>query len=301
MKHLGIQTIRIAGRSIDSLYLTNDNDIYIADINTTYPRIFNIISTMHTHNFYYLVWIEKGGFKYYVDLKEYDVPDNSILMLTPGEMHRFASVSGMSGLAIHFTDNFLRNLDLDLANYIKNDIMKDVPVLHVSDLRSTNKIKRLMLDIEELCKKRENTMSSAVCICSSLTLLLGVIGDTQEYKKLRLESKTFESPSHSLYLEFIDLLETNFCNDHTVRFYAERLNVNLSRLNMCCKINAAMTPIAIISSRIIQEAKRLLLFTDMRSSEISSKLGFSEQSNFANFFKRFVKISPTEFRITNKQ
>ncbi len=300
MEHLGIQTLRIGSRSIESLYLTND-EIYIADINTTYPRIFNIISTMHTHSFYYLVWIEKGGFKYYVDLKEFDVPDNSILMLSPGEMHRFASVSGVSGLAIHFTESFFRNLDLDLANYIKNDIIKEVPVLHISDMRTVQKIKELTTDIEELCKERERSMSSTACICSSLTLLLCVIGNTDEYKKQRLESKTVESLGHSLYLEFIDLVETNFCKYHTARFYAEKLNVSLHTLNVCCKSNVAMTTSAVISNRVIQEAKRMLLFTDMRSNEISSMLGFPEQSHFVNYFKRFVRLTPTEFRTANKQ
>lgn len=300
MEHLGIQTLRLGSRSIESLYLTND-EIYIADINTMYPRIFNIISTMHTHNFYYLVWIENGGFKYYVDLKEYDVPNNSILMLSPGEMHRFASVSGVSGLAIHFTESFFRNLDIDLANYIKNDIMKGVPMLHIYDMRSADKIKGLMLDIEDLCKKRERSMSSSACVCSSLTLLLCFIGNTPEYKKLRIESNTVENPSHSLYSDFIDLVELNFSKYHTVRFYAEKLNVSLHTLNMCCKTNVSMTTSAVISNRVIQEAKRLLLFTDMRSSEISSKLGFPEQSHFVNYFKRFVKLSPTEFRSANKQ
>ena len=152
MEHLGIQTIRLGSRSIESLYLTND-EIYIADINTMYPRIFNIISTMHTHNFYYLVWIENGGFKYYVDLKEYDVPNNSILMLSPGEMHRFRVYRGYRVSQYISQRAFFRNLDIDLANYIKNDIMKGVPMLHIYDMRSADKIKGLMLDIEDLCKK----------------------------------------------------------------------------------------------------------------------------------------------------
>ncbi len=300
MEHLGIQTIRISGRLMDNLYLTKD-DIYIANINTTYPRICDIICTMHTHNFYYLVWIEKGGFKYYVDVNEYDVQDNSILMLSPGQMHRFASVSGASGLAIHFTESFFRNLNSDLANYIKNNIMKDVPVLHICEKRNAEKIKRLIGDIENLCDKREKTMSSAVCTYSTLTLLLCVIGDTKEYKDLKLESKANENPNRSLYLDFMQLVESNFNKHHMVHFYAERLNVSLNILNECCKTNAAMTPYVVISNRIIQEAKRLLLFTEMRSGEIAALLGFSEQSNFVNYFKRFVNLSPTEFRNINKQ
>lgn len=117
-------------------------------------------------------------------------------------------------------------------------------------------------------------MSSSACVCSSLTLLLCFIGNTPEYKKLRIESNTVENPSHSLYSDFIDLVELNFSKYHTVRFYAEKLNVSLHTLNMCCKTNVSMTTSAVISNRVIQEAKRLLLFTDMRSSEISSKLGF---------------------------
>lgn len=64
----------------------------------------------------------------------------------------------------------------------------------------------------------------------------------------------------------------------------------------CCKANVAKTTVVIIRSCLIEEAKRLLLFTDMRSSEISAELGFSEQAHFVNFFRRYMNVSPKEYR-----
>ncbi len=46
----------------------------------------------------------------------------------------------------------------------------------------------------------------------------------------------------------------------------------------------------------IEEAKRLLRYTDKSLNAIAAYLGFSSQSHFANTFRKYAGKSPSEFR-----
>ena len=133
-------------------------------------------------------------------------------------------------------------------------------------------------------------------IYSMLTLLLCAIANTNEHVSVKNGQPKQTTPQHELYLSYTEMIEKNFCKHHGVQYYTEELGIGVHTLNACCKSNAGMTPLAVINARIIQEAKRMLLFTTMRSSEISFALGFPEQAHFINFFKRFTKISPLKYR-----
>ena len=46
----------------------------------------------------------------------------------------------------------------------------------------------------------------------------------------------------------------------------------------------------------VEEAKRLLRYTDKHATAIAAYLGFSSQSHFANVFKKYTNKSPNEYR-----
>jgi AraC-like DNA-binding protein len=46
----------------------------------------------------------------------------------------------------------------------------------------------------------------------------------------------------------------------------------------------------------LSEAKKRLDETDMNIAEIAYALGFTEASHFSNFFKKRMRVSPTDFR-----
>ncbi|MEM1118915.1 MAG: AraC family transcriptional regulator [Bacteroidota bacterium] len=56
------------------------------------------------------------------------------------------------------------------------------------------------------------------------------------------------------------------------------------------------TPYQFIARQKINEAKRLLLETDMKITTISFRVGFCDPGHFARVFKKQLGITPTEFR-----
>lgn len=222
-------------------------------------------------------------------------------MLSPGELHKFESINQIKGISIDFTDDYFQNLNSQWAHYIKYDILRVVPVLQIHNIETETKIKDLISRLSAIYQKRNSSLRSIASLYSTLTLLLCTIAESEEYNNTKQNTSNMDTPRHELYLSFMELLETNYQKHHSVRFYAAELCVGLNTLNKCCKDNVGMTPLNLINNRVFQEAKRLLLFTETRSSEISTLLGFPEQAHFINFFKRYTKMSPTKYRETNKE
>ena len=104
------------------------------------------------------------------------------------------------------------------------------------------------------------------------------------------------NPMNRTFVKFRELLENNFKQLHTVKEYANLLNVTTKTLTTYVQSISKTTPLALINNRIILEAKRHLQHTDLKIKEIAYSLGFEDPSYFIKFFKRQVGLTPSDFR-----
>lgn len=95
---------------------------------------------------------------------------------------------------------------------------------------------------------------------------------------------------------FSHLVEDNFFKLHTVADYATLLHMSAKTLNRKIVNEKGISPNALIKNRIILQAQRLLVNTSLTVKEISSQLGYKDQSYFIRFFKSQTKKTPLEFR-----
>jgi AraC-like DNA-binding protein len=92
------------------------------------------------------------------------------------------------------------------------------------------------------------------------------------------------------------LVEEYFKEKHQVSDYAAMLNKSPKTLSNLFKMYSDKTALTFINDRIITEARRLLLFSDKTSEQITYILGYNDPGHFSKFFKKQVGVSPTEFR-----
>lgn len=81
-----------------------------------------------------------------------------------------------------------------------------------------------------------------------------------------------------------------------ISFYADQLKVKPKYLSECVKKSTGLTIKQLVSKYAILEASSLLQFTTLRVGEIAAQLGFSDRSNFINFFREKTRYTPTQFR-----
>jgi len=160
-------------------------------------------------------------------------------------------------------------------------------------------------EIMAIFKKMEREMSSNYAY--KYDLLRNYVIELIHYgQKLQPASALYPTHSASARVSslFAELLERQFPIEspnqrlrlRTAKDYADHLAIHVNHLNKVLKEQTGQTTTAIISSRIVQEAKILLKLTDWNISEIAYSLGFEEIAHFSNFFRKLTACSPVAFR-----
>lgn len=118
-----------------------------------------------------------------------------------------------------------------------------------------------------------------------------VIDFTERVEKLRLG----KNPS-KLVLDISNYIQHHLSEAITTEDVAAHLFLSRSRLSTKFKAETGINLNEFIMQEKIEEAKRLLRYSDKTSLAISSYLGFASQSHFSKVFKKFTGKTPNEYR-----
>ncbi len=243
----------------------------------------------HRLSFFALLFVTKGTGSHQIDLKKYNLEVGSVLKIAKGQVHAFQKNAQYEGYLIVFTEDFVlnyfskssMNLILHLYNYhIIKPIANDKPLNEAF-------LNELILELET-----KNAYAKKNIIASLLDLYL-----------LRLERKSHtnelqnnNSKQYTIFIQFKNLVESNYTITRNVKDYAEMSLVSTKRLNQMVKKITLNTAKSFIDDYVILEAKRAILSTEKSLKEIAFDIGFDEVTNFTKFFKNKTGILPKDFR-----
>jgi AraC family transcriptional regulator, transcriptional activator of pobA len=97
-------------------------------------------------------------------------------------------------------------------------------------------------------------------------------------------------------IRFLDLIQKNYKEHHTTKFYAQKLHVHPNSLNAIAKRFCGQSAKSTIDLTIVAEAKHLLYHTGLSVKEISFELGFTSTTHFFRFFKKHTGLAPLSYR-----
>lgn len=253
-------------------------------------------SKRHVHPFYEVIWFMEGEGKHYVDFDEYPVAPNTVFFIAPGQVHSFDENTNAKGYVMKICNGLLSSEVLSregtLLKYNVFNAHDSVPYLTIKPEVSHN-LTRIVNEIE-----REQHNVSAIGHSDYLRALVKMLIIEFERSYEAVDESLF-SPSkisHKSFLIFRRNVEHNFRKLHSVKEYAELLNVSTKTLTNYVSECSQFTPLEIINNRIILEAKRMLRYSDAMLKEVAYELGFDDPSYFIKFFKRQVGCTPAEYR-----
>ncbi len=105
-----------------------------------------------------------------------------------------------------------------------------------------------------------------------------------------------ESELPEVYVAFRNAIEADLTHRHTVVDYAHDLGYSARTITRACQRATGLTAKRVLTDRLVLEAKRLLVHTDLPAAAVSTRLGFSEPTNFTKFFARHTGHTPSRFR-----
>lgn len=100
----------------------------------------------------------------------------------------------------------------------------------------------------------------------------------------------------ALVARYRERVEQRFRLREPIARHAAALGTSESRLRAACAAVARRSPLQIFDQRVLLEAQRALLYSNLTIAEIARKLGFEDAAYFSRFFRRHVGHPPQAFR-----
>ncbi|MFI7004949.1 helix-turn-helix transcriptional regulator [Streptomyces sp. NPDC050145] len=94
---------------------------------------------------------------------------------------------------------------------------------------------------------------------------------------------------------FHQAVEAGYRRTHTVEDYAAELGYSVRNLSRVTHAAVGLSAKRFIDDRVLLEARRMLLHTDLTSTSIADRLGFPTATAFTRFFRHRTGETPTEF------
>jgi AraC family transcriptional regulator, transcriptional activator of pobA len=269
--------------------------IYYNSLNrylTRYP----FIKTNHFHDFYSVILFTGGTGIIRICNKDYNIQPQTVCLIAPDQMHSFEDFKDVEGVIFFFCQDFyveefsfIRLLNIfSYTSQMNGNICN--PCIPLSD-KEFSPISNTIDSIQgeyEMCNPGNN---SPLIIRSQLNILLLKISELYE-KKAGKSNKGDSILIHKLS----QLVDSYFIKEHHISFYTSAFNISEKHLNDICNryFNCGLKKI--LQDRLMQEARKLLMSSEMSVAEIAYKLNFEDNSYFNRVFRKKANITPKRFR-----
>ncbi len=85
-------------------------------------------------------------------------------------------------------------------------------------------------------------------------------------------------------------------NPHSTGYYADLLNLHPNYLNTIIKRTTGQTALKLLHRKLFEYSQAYLLQTHLSIKEVAYALHFREAAHFTNFFKKYARLTPQQFR-----
>ncbi len=248
----------------------------------------------HRHDYYEILFFEKGGGEHIIDFKSFPVHDHSAHFVLPGQVHKLERGSNSSGFVLLFEE------DLLIKNQEPNsNILLDLPFYNQKTRTDFSISKQTFPEINYLLEKviaeEKAGLPLAERICGQyIMLILHLL--CRSGTKNKQEEAPGTNTKTDVLIRLKHLLEKNYATQHKPAFYAGELNITTGYLNELVHAAYGKASSELIQDRLLLESKRLLFFTDLSVNEIAYAVGFEDPAYFARLFKKLLKSTPSEYR-----
>lgn len=248
------------------------------------------------------LWKLEGGAIYFcrkgwahitIDLKDYEVVENTQVVLLPGTIIR------INGSSDDFTASYFgfpKEMFIEACmrfepiffRFIKNNPCYVLPE------ENTGAINGLICATTAIYSDRKNRFRNQIAKNHLQSFMLDIYDKC--YRHFGQQEIEGGSRQDEIFKNFISLVHTNCISQREVNFYADKLCISTKYLTGICKSVTGDSAKKIIDDFAILEIKVLLQSTELTIQEIADRLSFPDQSYLGRYFKRHEGISPKEYQ-----
>lgn len=252
----------------------------------------------HIHSYYQIIWFKKGKGKHFVDFKEYEVFENALFFIAKNQVHYFDNKTDYEGVLIHFSELFLGGSDNGINFLVKSSLFNNpyqTPSCCIGQ-GIEHLLEEYIRQMNVELKNDKEFAHQELLRAYLNAFLIQVQRRKIEFEETEGNTSLALDEKRTLLFHFINLVDENYTKGLSVAEYADLMNISTRTLSDLTNLTLNKTPSLIIQERIILEAQRLLLHSNLNVNQIGYRLGFDDPSYFVKYFKKHTNISPSEFR-----
>jgi len=246
---------------------------------TTAPMNFKL----HWHDYMELVLVKQGSVILNLDINDRPaiVKEGSLMIFLPQQLHALKSgTDEVRLISLFFDIEALKNQTLSAKNFLNLllDERINLPVITVEP--------KIISAVNELVEARQ--AHNPIYLQGKAYQLIGVLLDNSNIN-IR---KNVSFRLHGIF----QYIQSNFTKEISVKNIAKEFGYTESHLCRLFKKHTNLSISSYIQLLRIELAKKMLQETDTDINIVAEKCGFSDFSYFCRCFKKYVQMTPSEFR-----
>jgi AraC-like DNA-binding protein len=268
------------------------------DILHNYP----VVSKRHSNDFYTILLFTEGSGSFEVSNTTLKASSGTVCLISPFQDHSLAGLEQTKGMVLFFCQDFyveefsfIRLLNIfSCTSQVNGNSPGQSITLNEEEFRKINDITMLMLTEYAGYAPGDN---SIIVLRSLLNVLLLRLSDQFDCRC----AGSMKSESVFIH-ELSRMVDAYFISEHNLSFYTSAFNISEKQLNDICNRNFNCGLKKILTDRLMQEARKMLLSTELSAAEISYKLNFDDNSYFTKVFKKETGgLTPKKFRTLHRR
>lgn len=234
----------------------------------------------------------EGYMKASINLIDYEIYPNDLIVLLPGSIIQFHEKTEKVCLCFAgFSSKCASRINLMESIGDAYPKLTEQPVVPLSE-EIASYLKDYFALISRASCNEKFEMNPEIAHLSLQIILTSIRLIYNKYCKENNNSNR----KKEICRELIQSITEHYKYERRAQFYADQLGVSLQHLSTTVKQVTGKSVLETIAYIIIMDAKAKLKGTNMTIQEISYSLNFPSASFFGKYFRRYVGMTPLEFR-----
>jgi AraC family transcriptional activator of pobA len=238
----------------------------------------------HRHaRLHQILLIARGGGQATLEGRVHALRPMRVVNVPVGHVHGFSFTRGTQGWVLTVAAEMLDEV-LTPAEGLRRVLVQPAVVRGTPQMRST------MAQIFSEFAGRHFARAHLLRALSAA--LIGLVA-----REMAGKQDTPDAASRAdLFRRFEALLEQHFLEHWTVSDYAKALSITPTHLSRLVRASTGHAASHLILDRVVREARRNLVYTNLPVSTIAYALGFNDPAYFSRLFSGATGLSPRAFR-----
>lgn len=230
-----------------------------------------------------------------IDLNDYTLTDGYTAVILPNSFFQMTNIEkGTKCIFMAISTDFINfNGDIKVGMEVGRSIRENpIHKPNEEDLNETITVYQLMkkkLKQDNYLYKEDYAKSCLqIMYCNIFQNFITTNGMQQEARPT--------SRKEELFHKFIKIVKTNYMENRSIQFYADKLFVSPKYLSSIIHEVSGKYATDWINDYVILEAKAMLRVEGNSIKDVSNNLNFANQSFFAKYFKQHTGYTPKEYK-----